>query len=225
VILETSGNYDIKPKGTNGQDKNIIPNKSVPIPPSLGTVNDRWGVANVQSVDASGNVSAGGNVSADGNVVVGTDLGVVGRATINTAMAANGPVFQVNGDRSSLDAQVLMGASSTDHRVFLATSAMSSTDSDARTILAQENDEADIAVASFKQRNESAPFIDFEGDVAADASKNISSGNGNGSVVGPKAKNTAAMGWTFDKMVKQRITPPAPAEPYDIWVPGFLPDE
>lgn len=170
------------------------------------------------------------NIVPQGTGSVGTrdypweELWINKSATINKSMEDIGPVLMVFGDGSSSDARVLIGASSTGHRVFLACAALQSTDSDARVILAQENTEADIAVASFKQRNDSAPFLDFEGDVAADASKNISSGNGNGSVVGPQAKNTAAMGWTFDKMIKQRITPEAPGEPYDIWLPGFQPD-
>ena len=197
MILETSGTTDIKPKGTDGQDKNLIPNYNDGDPafPALGTSASPW-----------------------------FKLYIDKEAFINKGMHGLPLVFIVYGDSGSTDANVLMGASATSHRVYLACSAMMSTDSDARTILAQENDEADIAVASFKQRNDSAPFLDFEGAVAADASKNISSGNGNGSVVGPQAKNTAAMGWTFDKMVKQRITPEAPAEPYDVWVPGFQPE-
>ena len=198
VILETSGLYDIKPKGNDGKNKNLIPNYDISPHPSLGTGSDRWQSAVVVSVDASGDVAAGGDVTAGGNASVG------GSAQINTDMEDHGPVFLVNGDSSSSDAQVLIGASSTDHRVYLGTSAMTSTGTDARTIMAQENTEGAIPVASFKQRDDDAPFLDFEGECDNTGTLSLTNGNGNGSVVGPKAKNTASFGFEYAGMEKVR---------------------
>ena len=172
---------------------NISPNVDKGILPSvyatnkdIGATDDRWGDAHVESVDASGNASVGG------------------RAQINTDMEDHGPVFLVNGDSSSSDAQVLIGASSTDHRVYLGTSAMTSTGTDARTIMAQENTEGAIPVASFKQRDDDAPFLDFEGECDNTGTLSLTNGNGNGSVVGPKAKNTASWGVEYAGMAMVR---------------------
>ena len=117
VILETSGLYDIKPKGNDGKNKNLIPNYDISPHPSLGTGSDRWQSAVVVSVDATGNVAAGGNVTATGNVeaatdvVAGGDLTVAETATINTDRSDHGPVFLVNGNSASSDAQVLIAGS------------------------------------------------------------------------------------------------------------------
>jgi hypothetical protein len=215
VTWEIVDTYNIQPKGMDGLSKSIVPNGTA----SVGASSDRWNTAFVHDVDASGDVNVVGNINTDSDVVVD------GKVEANKNMNADGIALIVYGDNSSSDAQVLIKASPSVSRLFLACAAMSSTGSDARTILAQENDEAAIPVASFKQSDEDAPFVDFEGTTAADASANISTGNGNGDVVGPRAKNTAEMGWTFDSMVKIRITPASPGEPYYVWVPGFVPDE
>ena len=100
---------------------------------------------------------------------------------------------------------------------------MGSVSSDARTILAQENTSGAIPVAGFKQRDQDAPFVDFEGYGASDQSLNVSSANGNGTVGGPKTKNTASYGWIFARMIKVRITEYG-GEPFEVWIPAYVPD-
>ena len=191
-------------KGTDGispnVDKNIVPNDQQGSNKDVGASDDRWENAFVENVNASAN------------------------ALFNAA-GGDRAVFQVNGEDQSVDAVILIGAASLAHRIWLGAAAMNSTDSDPRTILCQENDELVIPVASFKQRAESAPFVDYEGTTSSDTSKNISTGNGNGGVVGPEAKGTADFGWAWNCMVRKRVTPPAPAEPFYIWMPGYIPDE
>src|SRR3989337_2763597 len=151
---------------------------------------------NIQPKQADG--GSGKSIVPNGTASIGLDsdpweeLFINKGAKINRSMINDIIAFIVYGYSGS-DEQVLIGASTYTHRVYLACAAMMSTDSDARTIMAQESTTADIAVASFKQRDEDAPFLDFDGSEASDASTNISTGNGNGSVVGPKAKNTASM--------------------------------
>jgi len=110
----------------------------------------------------------------------------------------------VYGSNASSDAQVLISASSTSHRVWLGTSAMSASGTDARIITAQENEEGDIPVMSFKQRDEDAPFLDFDGSCDGTGTLSLTNGNGNGSVVGPKAKNTASWGVEYAGMAMVR---------------------
>lgn len=212
VIFETSGSYDIKPKGTDGQDKNIIPNVSVTTP-SLGTSSTRWNKAYVRDVDANGVIEATGDISSDADIVAD------GKIEANKDMDADGIALIVYGDSSSSDAQVLIGATTTGHRVFIACAAMSSTGTDARTIMAQENDEAAIPVISLKQRDESEAFIDLEGAYDSTAAKSITTGNGNGSVVGPKTKNTADYGFEYAGMFMVRTDIGNGLE--DLWTPLY----
>ncbi len=186
-------NWETTTGGIRPEDSNvsILPNETA----SVGTFGVPWRSVYVVNVNASES------------------------AVINQGFGGRPTVFIVFGDSSSSDAQVLMAASSTMHRVFLAVAAMNATSTDARVIMAQENDEAAIPVLSLKQRDESEAFMDLEGACDTSGTKSLTTGNGNGSVVGPQAKNTASFGFEFAGMEKVRTNVGNGFE--DLWRPLY----
>lgn len=60
-------------------------------------------------------------------------------------------------------------------------------------------------------------FIDYQGSSAADASRNISTMNGDGSVDGPKSYSSSD-GWTYAGMIRVEINGVA------RWMPFYAPD-
>jgi len=89
--------------------------------------------------------------------------------------------------------------------------------------MSQDGLEAGIPVVSFRQSDTDIAFLDFEGAVAADCSKIISTGNGTGSLNGPKTRvGEDVIGWDFARMIKIRIKDGD--EWLDCWIPAFTCD-
>lgn len=70
-----------------------------------------------------------------------------------------------------------------------------------------------LQAITIDQNDEDVAFIDYQGTSAADASKNISTRNGDGSVEGPK-NFSASAGWAFAGMIKIEVNGTAYWTPY-----------
>ncbi|MCD6119920.1 hypothetical protein J7K50_08830 [bacterium] len=180
-------------------DRNIVPPSNEAINKDVGETGDRWENAYVENLDASKS------------------------AVINSEGEGHADrFFGVKGDEGEQDADFLIYASSNLNRIYLGTSTIPAVSTDARTVMTQEGETAAISVVSFKQRDEDMAFLDFEGAIDSDCSKNISTGNGNGIVDGPKTRSGEGIGWNFARMIKIRINEATGWKEY--WIPAFTCD-
>jgi len=175
-------------------DRNIVPADEA-TNKDVGESDDRWENAYIDNLDASLS------------------------GTINSSESVLGR-FAVRGTGPS--AMHLISAEAVADKIQLATHVVPSGPGFARTTLWQDDSAAAIAVAQFIQLDVDQGFLDFDGAVAADCSRNISTGNGNGIVDGPKTFSVSGIGWNFARMIKIRIK--NGEEWLDYWIPAYTCD-